>query len=73
MLSVVKGIKSRDQIEAMLASQMAAVHVATLTAAWRLAKAESLPAQDSTIGRVQAVHRSKISHSCPSRVSAGER
>jgi hypothetical protein len=47
MLSVVKGIKPRDQVEALLAAQMAAVHVATLTSAQRLAQAESLPAQDS--------------------------
>ena len=47
MLSVVKGIKPRDQVEAMLAAQMAAVHVATLTSARRLAQAETLPAQDS--------------------------
>ncbi len=47
MLSVVKGIKPRDQVEAMLATQMAAVHVATLTSARRLALAETLPAQDS--------------------------
>jgi hypothetical protein len=47
MLSVVKGIKPRDQVEAMLATQMAAVHVATLTSAQRLAQAETLPAQDS--------------------------
>jgi hypothetical protein len=47
MLSVVKGIKPRDQVEAMLATQMAAVHVATLTSARRLALAETLPGQDS--------------------------
>jgi hypothetical protein len=47
MLSVVKGIKPRDQVEAMLATQMAAVHVATLASARRLALAETLPGQDS--------------------------
>jgi hypothetical protein len=47
MLSVVKGIKPRDQVEAMLATQMAAIHIATLTSAQRLAQAETLPAQDS--------------------------
>jgi hypothetical protein len=35
MLSVVKGIEPRDQIEAMLAAQMAAVHNATMTFARR--------------------------------------
>jgi hypothetical protein len=47
MLSVVKGIKPRDQLEAMLAAQMAAIHVATLTLAQRLAHVEILPQQDS--------------------------
>jgi hypothetical protein len=47
MLSVVKGIGPRDQIEAMLAAQMAAVHVATMTFARRLAHVENIPQQDS--------------------------
>jgi len=47
MLSVVKGIEPKDQIEAMLAAQMAAVHVATMTFARRLAHVETLPQQDS--------------------------
>jgi hypothetical protein len=33
MLSVIKGIEPRDQLEAMLAAQMAAVHVAAMTLA----------------------------------------
>src|SRR5215831_1568957 len=36
MLSVIKGIEPRDQLEAMLAAQMAAVHVATMTFAREL-------------------------------------
>ena len=36
MLSMVKGVEPRDQIEAMLAAQMAAVHNATMTYAKRL-------------------------------------
>lgn len=47
MLSVVKGIEPRDQVEAMLASQMAAVHMATMTFARRLAHTETIPQQDS--------------------------
>ncbi len=47
MLSVVKGIEPRDQIEAMLAAQMAAVHNATMTFARRLAHVDNLPQQDS--------------------------
>jgi hypothetical protein len=35
MFSVVKGIQPRDQLEAMLAAQMAAVHMATMTFAPR--------------------------------------
>ncbi len=47
MLAVVKGIEPRDQVEALLASQMAAVHNATMTFARRLAGVENLPQQDS--------------------------
>ena len=47
MLSVIKGIKPRDQVEAMLAAQMAAVHVSTMTFARRLAHVENIPQQDS--------------------------
>jgi hypothetical protein len=42
MLAVVKGIESRDQVEAMLAAQMAAVHMATMTFARRLAHVDNL-------------------------------
>jgi hypothetical protein len=48
MLSVVRGIEPRDQIEAMLAAQMAAVHTASMTFARRLAQVENIPEQDST-------------------------
>ena len=41
MLSVVSGIEPRDQIEAMLAAQMAAVHMQTMTFARRLTKADT--------------------------------
>jgi len=47
MLSVVKGINPKDQVEAMLASQMAAVQMATMTFARRLAHVENIPQQDS--------------------------
>ncbi len=47
MLSVVKGIEPRDQVEAMLAAQMAAVHMATMTFARRLNHVENIPQQDS--------------------------
>jgi hypothetical protein len=47
MLAVVKGIEPRDQVEAMLAAQMAAVHMASMTFARRLAHVDNLPQQDS--------------------------
>jgi hypothetical protein len=47
MLAVVKGIEPRDQLEAMLAAQMAAVHMASMTFARRLAHVDNIPQQDS--------------------------
>jgi hypothetical protein len=47
MLSVVTGSKPKDQLDAMLAAQMAAVHTATMTFARRLANAETVAQQDS--------------------------
>ena len=47
MLSVVKGIEPRDQIEAMLGAQMAAVHMASMRFARRLAHVDNIPQQDS--------------------------
>src|ERR1700722_14378593 len=44
---IVKGIKPRDQIEAMLAGQMAAVHMASMTFARGLAHVENIQQQDS--------------------------
>jgi hypothetical protein len=48
MLAVVKGVEPKDQVEAMLAAQMAAVHNATMTFARRLAHVDNIPQQDST-------------------------
>ena len=47
MVSVVKGVKPTDQVESMLAAQMAAVHTATMASARRLAFAETIQQQDS--------------------------
>lgn len=47
MLAVIKGIKPRDQIEIMLAAQMAAVHEAIMTFTRRLAYVELIAQQDS--------------------------
>jgi hypothetical protein len=47
MMAMIKGIEPRDQMEAMLAAQMAAVHMATMTLARRLAQADIIQKQDS--------------------------
>ncbi len=47
MLAIVKGIEPRDQIEAMLAAQMGAVHNATMTFGRRLAHVDNIQQQDS--------------------------
>ncbi len=43
VLAVVKGVKPRDELEAMLATQMAAVHSAIMTLAGRLAQVAGAP------------------------------
>jgi hypothetical protein len=47
MLSVIKGIEPSDQLEAMLAAQIAAVHTAAMTVGRRLACSENVVEQDS--------------------------
>lgn len=47
VMSVVAGVKPQDEIEAMLAIQMGAVHQATMMMARRLNHVKSLPQQDS--------------------------
>jgi hypothetical protein len=47
LLSIVKDAKPRDQFEAMLAAQMAAIHTTIMTFAKRLADVETIPQQDS--------------------------
>ena len=47
LLSVVKGIEPRDQVEAMLAAQMAAVHSASMGFARRLNHVDTIEQQDS--------------------------
>lgn len=46
-LAVIDGIKPKDELETMLAAQMAAVHAAVMTQARRMAHAETIPQQDS--------------------------
>lgn len=45
--AMIAGAKPQDEIEAMLAAQMAAVHNAAMTFARRLATVENIPQQDS--------------------------
>jgi hypothetical protein len=47
LLSVIKSVAPRDELEAMLAAQMAAVHSATMTFARRINQVETIPQQDS--------------------------
>lgn len=47
MVSVVQCVEPRDQLEAMLAAQMAAVHMATMTFSRRLACVDNIAQQDS--------------------------
>lgn len=46
-IAAVNAIGPRDETEALLAAQMAAVHIATMAAAQRLASCETIPQQDS--------------------------
>ena len=48
MLSMVQGIEPRDQVEAMLAAQMAATHNATMSFAKKLNLVETIVQQDAT-------------------------
>jgi hypothetical protein len=47
MVSVIKGIEPKDQLETMLAAQMAAVHSLTMDFAGRLARADDRIQLDS--------------------------
>jgi hypothetical protein len=47
VLSVLAGVAPRDRVEAMLAVQMALVHLATITFTQRLARVDMIPQQDS--------------------------
>ena len=47
ILSVVRGVQPRDELEAMLAVQMGAIHQATMMMARRLNHVETIPQQDA--------------------------
>jgi hypothetical protein len=57
MLSVIKGLKPRDQLEAMLGAQMAAVHVSAMVVARRLIASENIIHQDSMEGALNRLTR----------------
>ena len=46
-LAVVQGIEPRDEVEGMLAAQMAAIHIAMMSFARKLKFVETIPQQDS--------------------------
>jgi hypothetical protein len=47
IIAVIKGIEPRDQLEAMLAAQMGAIHMLTMDFARRLNAADNIPQRDS--------------------------
>ncbi|MFN4129305.1 MAG: hypothetical protein ACK4GC_05765 [Paracoccaceae bacterium] len=47
LLSVVRGVQPRDELESLLAVQMGAIHSATLMMARRLNHVETIPQQDA--------------------------
>jgi hypothetical protein len=61
MVSVVKGIEPRDQIETMLAAQMAAIHSTIMTFIRRLANVETIPQQDSAERALNKLTRTFVS------------
>jgi predicted O-linked N-acetylglucosamine transferase (SPINDLY family) len=56
-LSIIKNVKPNDQLETMLAAQMAVTHVALMTFAHRLACVENIPQQDSAVNAFNRLAR----------------
>ena len=59
-LSMVKGIAPRDETEAMMAAQMAAVHMATMTFARRLAHTENIQQQDNAFNKLARTFAAQV-------------
>jgi hypothetical protein len=57
MLTVVRGIEPKDETEALLAVQMAAIHNATVSAARRLNHVQTIPQQDSASNALNKLAR----------------
>jgi len=63
MISMVKSIKPRDSVEAMLVAQMVCVHVMAMRCAYHLANAEDVARQDSAgraLGRLARTFPAQI-------------
>ncbi|OAF03698.1 hypothetical protein AYJ54_03925 [Bradyrhizobium centrolobii] len=65
MISMMKSIRPRDSIEAMLAAQMVSVHVTAMRCAYRLACADDIPRQDSAARAL-----SRLMRTFPAQVEA---
>jgi hypothetical protein len=65
MIAMVKSIKPRDSIEAMLVAQMVSVHVMAMRCAYRLANAEDIAQQDSA-GRILG----RLARTFPAQIEA---
>ena len=61
MVSVIKGVEPRDQIETMLAIQMAAIHSLIMTFTRRLMDVEDIPQQDSAERALNKLARTFVS------------
>lgn len=57
MLAMVRAVEPKDELETMLAAQMAAVHAATMTFARRLNHTENIAQQDSAINAFNKLAR----------------
>jgi hypothetical protein len=57
VIDVVKGIKPNDQVESMLATQMAMTQMAFMTLADRLARVENIAEQDSAVSAFNKLAR----------------
>lgn len=81
MLAFIKGHEPRNEVQAAMAAQMAATHVAVMRYANRLARAESLQEQDSAergfnklartfVTQVEALQRYRVV--CEQKITASE-
>jgi hypothetical protein len=62
LLSVVRGVQPRDELEAMLAVQMGAIHQATMMMARRLNHVETIPQQDAAERALNKLARTYATH-----------